>query len=189
MSSHCLTDEKIPHYMTSNLSKVYFPQQANKNLRKRLLHLRNYLDADGLIKWAQETPPRSWCKGSFENFTDNVDRFQNRTYSWPVNVVNYLRKLSRTDLKDSQDFEAHLKRMVYVLVVTRRKYANNLQDIDDQIDPREAGGSRPLYADINTKKAQQDQSEAQAPSAPTTQEDDLIGEVVTTSGLQGNWPR
>jgi hypothetical protein len=105
--------------MRHNLTRLYGTESEQchtkhrKNIRRRCLHIREHLSADGQIRWAQTSIPKSWPRSDWNDFTDSVWKIkkQNRErLPWLPEVIESLEKLSETQFQHSGDFKDLYKR-------------------------------------------------------------------------------
>lgn len=113
--------KEIPKYFRINLSWIYdhTSKQCTKSIHNRCIYLRQQLTSDGLIRWAQQSPPRKWQKGDWEKFTDGVQKIHNQKSRWSPTMVVFLKKLMDTDFRDLKDF-----RSLYQGILHPQKWCN-----------------------------------------------------------------
>jgi hypothetical protein len=100
--------------MRHNLTRLYGTESEQchtkhrKNIRRRCLHIREHLSADGQIRWAQTSIPTSCPRSDWNDFTDSVWDIKKKNRErlpWLAEVIKSLEKLSETQFQHSGDFK------------------------------------------------------------------------------------
>ena len=89
--------------MKSNLKKVlggaYEKPTTDHRMKmyRRCQHLRKSLSSQSLMKWALATQPSTWQIGSWERFSNNVEKIKDKDFNFSRQVVESLHELRKDD--------------------------------------------------------------------------------------------
>lgn len=73
-----------------------------RKMYRRCQYLRNSLSSESLMKWALTTQPSTWQTGSWEKFSNNVEKIKDKDYHFSRQVV---KSLQDGDFPQSKLFE------------------------------------------------------------------------------------
>lgn len=68
-----------------------------RKMYRRCQYLRNSLSSESLMKWALTTQPSAWQTGSWEKFSNNVDKIKDKDFHFSRQVVESLHELRKDD--------------------------------------------------------------------------------------------